>query len=142
MSYRFLDDAQADVAIEAMGKTREELFESAGKALFEVVGNNPPTEPLRQVSFSVKAPLLEDLLRKWLNELIYIKDNKRLYIAHYHFQFSEVEGQLVVQSRMQGIPLHNLQAHHFRVDPKGIAVHGFTLKKQKSGFTAKFIVDV
>ncbi len=142
MSYRFLNDAQADVAIEAVGKTREELFESAGKALFEVVGNNPPKEPLRQVSFSVKAPQLEDLLRKWLNELIYIKDNKRLYIAHFNFQFLEQDGQLVVQSRLQGVPLNIMQSHHFRVDPKGIALHGFSLKKQKTGLTAKFIVDV
>lgn len=142
MPYRFLDDAQADVAIEAKGKTVEELFESVGKALFDVVGKQPPQEPLRQVSFSVKAPLLEDLLRKWLNELIYIKDNKRLYLVHFNFQFSEIEGQMMVQSRLQGVPLNVMSSHQFRVDPKGIAMHGFSVKKQKNEYTAKFIVDV
>jgi len=82
MPYRFREDiAPADVAIEAWGKTLEELFSSCAEALLGTMVEDPgEVVRSREVPINLEDDELDLLLFSFLQELIYYKDAQRLLL--------------------------------------------------------------
>src|SRR6185369_17627709 len=92
MPYRFLEDiALADVAFEAWGETREELFTTCAAALLRTMVDDPElVERSQTVTFSLDNEELDLLLYSFLAELVYFKDARRLLL---HADSVSIEGQ-------------------------------------------------
>ncbi len=80
MPFKFLEDVSlADVAFEASGKTPEELFSSAGEAVLATqIKNYKSIKPKVKKKFQLKAESIEQLLFKFLDELVFLKDKDLL----------------------------------------------------------------
>jgi SHS2 domain-containing protein len=68
-AYRYFDH-EADIGIEATGKTPEEAFENAACAMFGVMTHPSLILPERQVQVEFDEPDRELALATWLNRLL------------------------------------------------------------------------
>jgi SHS2 domain-containing protein len=77
--YEFFDHT-ADIGVHVLGRTLEELFTNAARAMYEALGQLQKTESRGPKSVEMKAGSLEDLLHDWLAELLYeVEANHVLY---------------------------------------------------------------
>ena len=102
MPYRFQDEiSTADVAFEAWGATREELFISAAAALLATMTAAPEQVMRRQeLSIRLEHEELDLLLWTFLQELIFIKDARRLLLHADSVRIEELEGVFRLQAQV------------------------------------------
>ncbi len=142
MPYRFVEGvAIADVTFEASGKTLEEVFESAGKALTNsMVEDLGTVEEKVEKSFCLKAKSEERLLHDFLDELVFYKDAEQLLFSGYSLRISEKDGQWCLEADLKGEKL-DMKKHDLTVDVKAVSWHMYRLEK-KEGWKAFVILDV
>ncbi len=113
MSYRYLEDiALAEVAFEACGETREELFKACALAVLNVmVKDLNSIENKHQSVIDIEEEDLEGLLAQFLEEIIYYKDFYRLLLKprtvqiewegeeERFFLFAYMEGETIVEQQ-------------------------------------------
>jgi len=141
MPYKFIEGlTTADVAFEAKGKNLSELFESAALAMFDIMANPKKVEKKIIKKFSLEENNLENLMFKFLDEIIFFKDSDALV-----FNSSEVdvkEGKkLKLTATLYGDRI-DYKKQELKVDPKAITMHKFEVKKEKKGYVARVVVDI
>ncbi|MFQ5861845.1 MAG: archease [Candidatus Brocadiales bacterium] len=134
----------ADLAFMAYGKNIEELFENAAYALFDTFTDLSRVEETteRPVHIQLKTGNVEtdteQLLVKWLNELLYL---------------NEVENLLFKRFKVEGIGAGELRAlaygekfrpdHHVILTPlKAVTYHRIEVVKEPDRWHARVIVDL
>ncbi len=140
MPYKYLEEiAYADVAFEATGKTLEELFESAGLAVTNImVKEVKRIEPNVKKTIKKEAGAVDKLLFDFLDELVFLKDAEQLLFSKFEITIKD-EKQLVAIAYGEKI---DPKKHQLIVDAKAITYHNFEVKKTKEGWKATVIVDV
>jgi SHS2 domain-containing protein len=77
--YEFFDHT-ADIGVRIFGRTLEELFTNAVRAMYKALGKLEKTGDRKQKTVELPAASLEDLLHDWLAELLFeIEANHVLY---------------------------------------------------------------
>lgn len=143
MPYRYLDDiAIADVAFEATGRTREEMFAAAGEALTGVmVEELCSIRAGRALVVDLEAETLERLLFDFLQELIYLKDAEQLLVRVSGITISGGEGSLRLRARAEGDPIDPLR-HRLNADVKAVTLHRFEVREIPGGWRATIVLDI
>ena len=143
MSYKFREDvAIADVAFEAISKTLEGLFESAGEALMNTqVKDLSKIEPNRERSFEIKAENEERLLHDFLQELIFLKDAELLLVRKYDLKITKTNETYTLTAKVTGEKI-NMKMHELLVDVKAVSWHMFKVERTQKGWNAFVILDV
>lgn len=141
MPYKFLEDLSvADMAFEATGKTLNEMFESAALAVTKtMVRNLDSVEKKVKKEFSLKAEDVELLLFKFLQEIIYYKDARKLLFSK--FSVSVDDGRKSLTCVAQGEEL-DMRKHNLIVDVKAVTLHRFEVEKTKDGWRSQVILDI
>src|SRR3990167_6669002 len=79
MPYKFIEGlTTADIAFEARGKTLKELFESAALAMFDIMADPKKEDKKIIKKFSLEEDNLENLMFKFLDEIVFFKDSDAL----------------------------------------------------------------
>ena len=140
--YKCLEDvAVADVCFEASGKTLEELFESAGLAT-----TNTMIKTLKKISakqkqkISVSADTIENLLFKFLEEIIFLKDARQLVFSKYKIKISQGKN-FKLECEALGEKL-SMKKHDWLVDVKAVTWHLFEVKEEGKVWKARVILDI
>lgn len=143
MPYRFVEGfAIADVTFEATGKTLEELFESAGKAVTNsMVSDLATVEKKITKKFTLKAENEEKLLHDFLQEVVYYKDAETLLFNGYSLKIKKEAKGYSLEATLKGEHL-DMKKHDLIVDVKAVSWHMFKLEKTKEGWKALAILDV
>ena|SRR3989338_2935059 len=141
MPYKFIEGlTTADVAFEAKGKTLKQLFESAALAMFDIMANPKKVGKKIIKKFSLEEDNLENLMFKFLDEIIFFKDSDALV-----FNSSEVivkEGiKLKLTATLYGDRI-DYKKQELKVDPKAVTMHKFEVKKEKGDYIARVVVDI
>ncbi|MGQ4808038.1 Protein archease [Candidatus Entotheonellaceae bacterium PAL068K] len=68
----------ADLGIIAYGRDLPELFSHAAWALFDLISDATTVRPRQTASVTIESIDLEDLLVRWLSELLYLYDTQRM----------------------------------------------------------------
>lgn len=131
----------ADVAFEATGKTLEELFESAGRALTNSMIENPEKiEAKETVTFCLKSTTEEKLLHNFLSEIVFYKDAEMLIFSKYELKFSKKREEIILEASLKGEKIDN-KKHHMIVDVKAVSWHMYKVEKTDA-WKAFAILDV
>ncbi len=143
MPYRFLDDvATADIAFEATGNNLDELFRAAADATLAVMLEDARELLHRDTrTVSLSAADLQDLLFRFLQEIIYFKDADCLLLQARDVQV-EQQGSLWQLDAMLTGEAVDIGRHHVNVDIKAVTYHRFDLKRTKEGYTATVVLDI
>ena len=135
MTYRFLDHT-ADIAVEVESGTLERLFEEAGLATMEVNADLKAVEPRMCVQIALENKDPERLLFDFLEELIFLKDSKRMILSEFSIKIDG--GKLRCKACGEKIG----QKTRMGVDVKAVTYHKFSLKNEGKRWKAFFILDI
>ena len=86
MKYKIIDDLTSDVMFEAYGKGLKELFENAAEAMFSIICKVDKVEKKKPIKVKVDADGVEDLMIKWLQELIAVVDTEEMFLSKFNIK--------------------------------------------------------
>jgi len=143
MPYRFLDEiSTADVAFEAWGETREELFISGAAALLGTM-TAVPEQVARHEGLTIRLEHeeLDLLLWSFLQELVFYKDARRLLLHADRVRIEERDGLFCLEAAVSG---ERIEAgrHRLLVDVKAVTLHRFQVAFVDNLWRAAVVLDV
>jgi len=143
MPYQYLDDiATADVAFEAWGSTREEMFAAAADATMNVMVGD-----LETITDRIKRTLIlqdddiELLLFQYLQEFLYYKDAEQLLLHSEKIEITVTEEQFHLRAEVAGESL-DPGKHDLVVDVKAVTMHHFSVTESNGRWLASVILDI
>lgn len=143
MPYRYLEDiAIADIAFEAKAETKEGLFIAAGDAVMNVmVEDLNAILALESLVIRVEEEALDMLLFKFLQELIYLKDARRLLLRVSEVDIADEKGRYALSAQAYGEPI-DPEKHQLGTDVKAVTLHRLNVERTKDGWQATVVLDI
>lgn len=139
--HAFLDTvALADCAVEVEGKDLDDLFETAARALAEIMVDPETVPPVLERRIELAAPSLDLLLYDWLAELIFRKDRDREVFTRAEVRVTG-SGPARLVARVEGGPL-DPERTGLRADPKAVTFHQFALSCCAGVWRACIVIDI
>ena len=130
-------DHTADTGIVAYGANLPELFENAAFGMFDLMFDLSELHTGREQPVSVEAEGLEELLLRWLEELLFRAESEGL--AWLDFSVAEV-GEQSLSGVAKGVSSEGIEL----VGPpiKAVTYHDLEVAETESGWRARVIFDV
>ncbi len=130
----------ADIGLRITGRSLDELFATAGQALFALLIENPEEiRPREMVEFQLHAEDHAYLLVDWLHELLYLFDGQHLVFCEFDVRVNE--RRPVLSAHCRGEPV-NWDVHRPGTEVKAITYHNLKLERQGDLWVAEVIVDI
>ena len=132
----------ADVGVRGRGRTMEEAFEGAARALFLLL-----CEDLSGVGSEAGQPVaceaatLEELLVAFLNELIFFSESRCLIFGSFDVSIEGTADGYRLTGRARGEPF-DAARHEFTVQPKGATFTALEVGQRGEEWVAQCVVDV
>jgi len=141
MGFKILEDvALADIAFRAEGRTKEEMFASAAKAVFSVMTKDKINPVLKQ-KIKLKSDKIDTLLYDWLAELIYLKDVESSVFTDFDVKIEESDNEYSLSAEARGDKI-DYKKYTFLTDVKAITMNMFEVKKEGSKWICTALLDV
>lgn len=128
----------ADVGVEVHGKDLAELFEGAGLAIMSLVIDPSELKPEERVEVELEANDPEELMFRWLNELIFTIDSRELLPCS--FDVKEINERYIRAS--VEVEKMNPGRHHPQEELKAATYHRMKVEPGGEGWMARVILDV
>lgn len=135
MAYQFLEHT-ADARVRCEADSLDGLLTSAAEALYAIALERVRTDAAISRSLQVDAPCREELLVRWLQELIFLLDAQRFVAARFTF------GALTeshVEARLDG---YMCSGEERAEEVKSATYHGLAILRRKDRYSAEFILDL
>ena len=137
--YEFFEHT-ADVGAVVRGATLARLFENAARALFDLIGDRRTVRPRRRVRLAVEGAGLEDLLVRWLSELLYRHEVEGLIFSA--FEVERVDrARLRARGAAWGEPIDR-RRHRLRREVKAVTYHQLKIVRGRSAWRARIVFDI
>lgn len=136
-SFQYLNHT-ADMGFVARGKTLNEAFEEAAKALFSFMVDLKKVKPEKEVEIVVEGNDLESLLFNWLNELLFQAEHHRMLFSRFKIK-SLSSGKL--EATLWGEEM-NPKRHQVSNEIKACTYYLLKVEKEKEGFKVQAVCDV
>jgi SHS2 domain-containing protein len=130
----------ADVGISVEAPSLPELFTEAARAMFELmVTSRRGYIPSIEVPIEVEAPSLDQLMVRWLSELLFIFESRRLVLSKFWIDEMD-EGRLVGSAK--GLKFDDTR-HSQAMMIKAVTYHRIRVERDASGaWRAEIIFDI
>ena len=135
--YRILEHP-ADVGIEAFGHSLKEAFEYAALGLTSIIVEPVSVDPSEQRFVSLKGTDPENLLVRWLSEIIYLYDGEDFLISDVvisRLAHGELDATLTGEKVIEG-------KHKLKMDVKAITYHQLKVDETREGVVIRVFVDI
>jgi SHS2 domain-containing protein len=130
----------ADLGLRLFAADLPDLFRTAGEALFDVVAaNRGEIQVVATESVSLSAETTEDLLFKWLNELIFLSETQHRLYTQFDVVLDATGCQL--EATIGGEPIDRGR-HVLDHEVKAATRHGLSLRSEQGGWVAEVILDI
>jgi SHS2 domain-containing protein len=127
-----------DLGMVVYGQDLQELFAHAAWAMFDLMSDVTTIRPQHTVMLSVSATDLEDLLVRWLGELLYLYDTQRLLCCI--FTFATLEPTRLTAT-VAGEPL-DATRHPIDTEIKAVTYHQIAVEQVEGRWQARVIFDL
>lgn len=133
-------DHTADVGFRVQGSSLAGLFVNAAEALFDItISSKRPFIPAIDVPIMIEAPSVDQLLVRWLQELLYIYEMRHLILKN--FWIDEIDERHLIGSA-KGSKFDSIR-HSQKLSIKAVTYHQLEVVKDESGrWHAKVIFDI
>lgn len=138
--YKYFDH-QADVGIIGFGKTLEEAFEEAAKAMFQFMSDIKNIEPKRSVKIKAEASDQETLLVEWLNALLSKKDIEDMFFSEFKIKIKKQKNKFILIGEARGEKT-DYKKHHLKTEVKAATYSQLKIEKQGDIYKVQCVVDV
>jgi SHS2 domain-containing protein len=134
--YEFFEHT-ADIGVRVHGRTLEELFINAAAAFYEAQGRfTLSSRATRRVE--VEAPSTDELLVRWLAELLYLLSAEGACFDRFKIEFT---GGGRLSAEIEGGPV-DFSRSEVHEEIKAVTYHQLEVKQTGEGWTATVIFDV
>lgn len=136
-------DHTADLGLRIEAESLEELFAAAAQALAAAIVANPDAvQPRREIATGLEAETLDELLIRWLNELIFLVETRSFICANAHVSIRTSEDRQVLSARLVGETI-DPSRHDLDHEVKAATRHGAFVRREPDGtWSAEVIVDI
>jgi len=143
MPYRYREDiATADVAFEAWGKTRQELFIAAAEALLAtMVETTAEVARTEELTLHLEHEEQDLLLWSFLQELVFHKDAGRLLLHADRVTIAGHGSAFTLEATLRGERIDPAR-HRLLVDVKAVTLHRLRLIREENIWQATVVLDV
>ncbi|MCI2430285.1 archease [Candidatus Acetothermia bacterium] len=140
MGYEYFE-VTAEVGIRAWGKTLEESFSEAARALFELMVDTSAVRPQSTITVELSAESLDLLLADWLNRLILERDRTGCVFSEFHVAIAPQGQGFSLRGEIRGEPLDRAR-HDPRIDVKAVTYNNLHVLQQPEGVQVKCVLDI
>lgn len=137
MTFSLLEHT-ADMGLDVSAGSRAELFAEAAHGLLHLLGGAPAARGLETLTLEVAAEEQDELLVNWLNELLFLLENRHFYLAAVTVESCT---STRLRARLTGETL-DPQRHSFARDAKAITYHRLLLEQREEDWHAQIYVDL
>ncbi len=132
----------ADYGVRGTGNTFEQAFEECAKAMFSILKDLKNIRAKETVEVEVQAVSKEELLVKWLNELLYKSHVDSFLFKEFKIGLLEQQGkQWVLKGKAFGEKV-DFSKELIAIEVKGATFTGLKVGKEGEKFIAQWVVDV
>ena len=128
----------SDLGIEARGSSLPETFAAAATGLMSVILDLSTVIPTAEKEIMVKAGDIEQLLVKWLSEILYLYDGGNFVCKEFEIQSLQPNLLCAV---VRGTEFSNVK-HRTKLDIKAITYHQLVVEEKNDGCLVRVFVDV
>jgi SHS2 domain-containing protein len=141
---------KADIGIRGKGNTLNEAFEECATALMQIIANTNLIQPKKSHVIELKALDNEALLVAFLNELLFLKDKKKMIYSKFRVktgkeQVIDEKGNtkevVILKATIFGEKI-NPNKHELKTDPKAATYSELYAGEKEGKFIAQCIIDV
>jgi len=140
MAFEILDHT-ADLGVLAAGRTIEEAFCEAARALFSVMVDLDTVEPRAEYVVRLEAGSDADLLVEWLGDLLAQKELSGFVFSRFEAQIRRTGRRCRLEATARGEPLDRA-VHRPAIEVKGISYLGLDVQPIEGGWQARCVLDV
>ncbi len=133
--YKYIEHT-ADLGVEVVGTTLEDLLINIGTAIFEtqITGS---LEEKKEITISITAESVEDLFIDWCRELLYHFSVHGFIPKEYDLSLNK----MCLKARLSG-DVFDEKRHKTKLEIKNPTYHNLQIKKTDAGYQATIIFDV
>jgi SHS2 domain-containing protein len=134
----------ADVLVIARGRTLEELFEVAAKAVYEIITDTSKVMPKIEVKVEDTGIDLYNLLYRFIEDLLYYTDSEGLVFSKFNVEriWKSSEDEWHITAKAWGEPF-DPQRHEHRTIVKAMTYAQMRIEKDPQGcYSATFVPDI
>jgi SHS2 domain-containing protein len=128
----------ADMGIEAHGQNLKEAFQQSALALMSIILDVSKIQNKDSREIEIKASDYEQLLVKWLNEILYLYDGED-FVARF-FQIKSLTSKSLYAT-VKGEKF-NSTIHPTKMDVKAITYHQTLVQENESGGLVRVYLDI
>ena len=137
---------KADIGVRGKGKSVEQAFEECAKALTTVMADVYLVEPKKAHVFELKANDYGALLVSFLNEILFLKDKKKIIYSQFRVKIlpekdSAGKEIFMLKATVFGEKIDS-KKHSLKVDPKAATYSQLLVEKKGNEWIAQCIIDV
>ena len=128
----------SDLGIEAHGSSMQELFQNAAHGFMSVVAGTSKIESCQNRSIELQALDRENLMVRWLTEILYLYDAEKFLTADVKF---ETLTDTLLKANLLGEP-YDVSKHELKLDVKAITYHQLKVEDHDGDWIARVFVDI
>lgn len=128
----------SDLGIEAHGNSLQEVFQNAAYGLMSVIAGSSKIQLCQQRQVSISGMDRENLLVRWLTEVLYLYDAMKFLTAEVKF---ETLNDTTLKAVLLGEP-YDLSRHELKLDIKAITYHQLKVEERHGLWLARVFVDI
>jgi SHS2 domain-containing protein len=128
----------SDLGIEARGTTMAEAFRNAARGLMSVIAGPSKIESHEERLISLQAHDRENLLVRWLTEILFLYDAEKFLTADVLFSLmndTSLKATILGQQ-------YDAMKHELKLDIKAITYHQVQVEKLNDIWIARVFVDI
>jgi SHS2 domain-containing protein len=139
-------DHTADVGLRVRAAEINDLFSEAARAMFSVMADLDEVRAGEQVDYALEDSEIDELLRKWLAELLYTFHVRHLLLSRFDVAVDKLgdpkaDGVYSLAATAWGEPI-DPNRHKLDVEIKAVTWHGLRAVQTPDGWLAEVIVDL
>ena len=138
-------DHTADVGLEMWGGTPVAVLEEAALAMLSLIVNLKSVAYHLEKTVVIKADTLEDLLLKWLREILFIQEKERIVFSEVSIPKENYsrskEGEYSITGLLRGERL-NLERHDICMEIKAVTRHQMFFRRKNQLWRAGILFDI
>jgi SHS2 domain-containing protein len=133
---------KADIGVRGKGKTIENAFEECAKSLTEIMAGVNLVEPKKSHVIELKAKDEGALLVAFLNELLFLKDTKKMIYSKFRVAITKDDGGGVKLKAVCFGEKIDPKKHELKVEAKAATYSELKVEKIAAEWIAQCIIDV
>ena len=137
LKYKIIDHT-ADVCVRVFGNSLEEIFIGSSKAMMGIITDVEKVDPSTEISIKADGENYEELLVKWLQEILYLHEVKKMVFKDFKIK---IENRTRAVGKAYGEKI-DVDRHEFYSNIKAVTYHNLKIISSKDKYRVDIVFDI